>query len=138
MSKAGSKYTLRMVLFVVIALSLLRILYPLLKNHRNSAQSDQEVTSLISRNIDHLVLTKHAKCRMDCRDITEQEIKEVLQKGNINYSKSELADERGPSYALEGFSHEQQHLRIIIAPKKNELVIVTCIDLDKDWQCDCN
>jgi hypothetical protein len=137
MNKAGGKYTLIIVL-VVIALSLVRIIYPLLKNHRNSAQTDQEVTSFISRNIDHLVLSKHAKCRMDCRDITEQEIKEILQKGNINYNKSELDDKRGPSYALEGFSHEQQHLRIIVAPKKKELVVVTCIDLDKEWQCDCN
>ncbi len=34
-----------------------------------------------------LVFTRHARCRMDCRHITVQEIKEILDKGSINYSK---------------------------------------------------
>jgi hypothetical protein len=75
---------------------------------------------------------------MECRDITEEEIKEILHDGNINYNKSDLNDKRGATYALEGYSNEHQHLRIVFAPKQNEMVVVTCIDLDKEWQCDCN
>jgi hypothetical protein len=91
-----------------------------------------------NRNIDHLTITKHARCRMDCRNVTLEEVKEILHDGNINYMKSDLKDERGPTYALEGYSHVKQHLRIVFAPKQTELVVVTCIDLDKEWQCDCN
>ncbi len=75
---------------------------------------------------------------MQCRDITETEIKEILHDGNINYAKSELNDSRGPKYALEGYSDDHQHLRIIFAPEQNGMVVVTTIDLDKEWQCNCN
>lgn len=96
------------------------------------------LTEALDRNRDNLVITKHARCRMECRAITEQEIKEILQIGNINYNKSNLKDERGPTYALEGYSADKQHLRIVVAPKKHEIVVVSCIDLDKEYKCDCN
>jgi hypothetical protein len=88
-----------------------------------------------NRHTGPLVLTKHVRCRMQCRDITEQEINEILQEGQINYTKSELDAPRGPRYALEGYSHEHQHLRIIFVPEQNDIVVVTCIDLDKEWPC---
>ena len=87
------------------------------------------------RDTGHLVLTKHVRCRMQCREITEQEIKEILQDGQINYNKSELDASRGPRYALDGYSHEHQHLRVIFVPEQNDIVVVTCIDLDKEWPC---
>ena len=133
-----SKNRLIIVAVIVFAVLLLRIASPFLRrSHGTTSQTPQQVTEL-NRNTDHLILTKHAKCRMECRDITEEEIKEILHDGNINYNKSDMNDERGPTYALEGYSHEHQHLRIIFAPKRDELVVVTCIDLDKEWQCDCN
>lgn len=92
----------------------------------------------INRNIDNLRITQHAKCRMECRDITNDEIKEILQHGDINYMKSNVNDKRGATYALEGYSHDHQHLRVVFAPKKDEMVVVTCIDLDKEYECDCN
>ncbi|MGI8582026.1 MAG: DUF4258 domain-containing protein [Chitinophagaceae bacterium] len=74
---------------------------------------------------------------MECRDITEDEIKQILHDGNINYNKSDLHNERGAIYTLEGYSHEHQHLRKVFAPERDELM-VTYINLDKEWQCDCN
>ena len=95
--------------------------------------------SVINRNIDHLIITRHARCRMDCRHITIPEIKEILHDGNINYNKSQPNDNRGPKYALEGYTHERQHLRIIFAPENESMVVVTCIDLDNEWACEsCN
>jgi hypothetical protein len=92
-----------------------------------------------NRSNDHLILTKHAKCRMDCRHITENELKEILHDGNINYNKSELQNTRGPKYALEGYTSEHQHLRVIFAPEIKDMIVVTCIDLDTEWQCpSCN
>ena len=46
-----------------------------------------------------------------------------------------MNDSRGPKYALEGYTHEHQHLLIIFAPENNAMVVVTCIDLDTEWQC---
>jgi hypothetical protein len=85
-----------------------------------------------------LILTRHARCRMDCRHITEEEIHEILDKGTINYNKSEPGARPDPKYAVEGFTTERQHLRIIIAPEGEKLIVVTCIELDVEWQCHCD
>ena len=80
--------------------------------------------------------TKHARCRMECRSITQKEVKEIVRKAEVNYAKSELDAAQGPKYALEGTTtQDKQHVRIIVAPKQKHLSIVTVIDLDKDWEC---
>jgi len=135
MSGAWAKYRLIIFGIIIIAFFIARTVLPVFKTGKGN-----EITPLpgLNRNSNNLVITKHAACRMNCRDITEAEIKEILHEGNINYMKSDLYDSRGPSYAVEGYSHEHQHLRIVFAPKNDVLVVVTCIDLDKEWQCDCN
>jgi Domain of unknown function (DUF4258) len=85
-----------------------------------------------------LVFTRHARCRMDCRHITPKEIHEILEEGTINYEKSEPAAQPDPKYALEGYTAEQQHLRIIIAPEGMKLIVITCIELGVEWSCHCN
>jgi hypothetical protein len=77
---------------------------------------------------------------MDCRKVTQREIEDILQNGNINYRKSELqGNDCSKKYAVEGYSkQDNQHLRIIFAPCNNEVTVVTCIDLDVDYECTCN
>lgn len=94
----------------------------------------EEPFNRITRN---LIYSKHARCRMDCRHIDESEVLEILQKGQLNTEKIE-SDERGKTYPLEGITHDKQHVRIVFAPKQDELVVVTVIDLDKEWTCNCN
>lgn len=89
------------------------------------------------RNNSHLILTKHIKCRMDCRHITEDEIKEIIRNGKVNYNKSGIGSKGDSTFALEGFSHENQHIRVVVAPESDGLVLITCIDLDKEWPCNC-
>jgi hypothetical protein len=85
-----------------------------------------------------LIFTRHARCRMDCRHITEPEIREVLDSGTINYAKSEPDARPDPKYAVESYTEEHQHLRIIVAPSGDKLIIITCIELGVEWQCHCN
>jgi hypothetical protein len=89
-----------------------------------------------NRNTTNLIFSKHAKCRMDCRNIDESEVKEILVKGKINHKKIQR-DKRGMTYPVEGLTHDNQQVRIVFAPKGNALVVVTVIDLGKDWSCDC-
>ena len=112
----------------------------------SSGQQDKPVISNKQSKVEYkagldcsrpLVLTKHAKCRMACRDISYDEINQIVKNGNINTGKSELNTEN-PKYAVEGVSHDGQHIRIILAPQKQNLVVVSCIDLDKEWACDCD
>jgi len=91
----------------------------------------------INRHPDQIIYSRHARCRMDCRHITETEIKEILDRGKINYGKIE-ENPKGKTYPLEGITDEHQHLRIVFAPKgDNDIEVVTCIDLDTEWSCDC-
>jgi hypothetical protein len=120
------------------------------KEPKANVQTDQQITvpavlppsdspsrdEGLNRRTSHIFYSKHARCRMECRHIDESEIKEILEKGTINYSKVE-EDARGKTYPLEGVTHDNQHVRIVFAPKDDGLLVVTCIDLDRDWSCDC-
>ena len=89
-----------------------------------------------NRKTSNLIFSKHAKCRMQCRNIDESEIREILKTGKINHKKIQ-SDKRGMTYPVEGFTHDRQHVRIVFAPKADALVVVTVIDLDTEWKCDC-
>jgi hypothetical protein len=105
-----------------------------LKNDPSSRVSSRDPFDPRAR----LILTKHALCRMDCRHITVKEIHEVLDHGTINYGKSEPDARPDPKWAVEGFTDEHQHLRIIVAPEEENLIVITCIELGVEWTCHCN
>jgi hypothetical protein len=84
-----------------------------------------------------LVYSKHARCRMGCRQIDADEVKEILLNGKLDESRIE-EDEKGVTYPLEGLTKDRQYVRIVFAPKKNEIVVVTVIDLENEWPCNCN
>ena len=91
----------------------------------------------INRSPSRIIYSRHARCRMECRYIDESEVKEILQTGVVNASKIH-ENEKGKTYPLEGITHDKQHVRIVFAPKENDAVeVVTCIDLDNDWPCNC-
>ena len=91
----------------------------------------------LDRRVSFLEYTQHARCRMDCRHITQEEIKDILQNGQINYRKSEAQGRPCPTYALEGYSADKQHLRIVFAQCDTKTKVVTCIDLDTEFECHC-
>ena len=91
-----------------------------------------------------LEYTKHAACRMECRHISEAEIRELLGngkspgKGEINYNKSNVHDKPYPTYAIEGITSDGKDLRIVIADVEDISRVVTTIDLKlKHDNCDC-
>ncbi len=84
-----------------------------------------------------LTLTKHAQCRMDCRNISEAEIIDIMNNGSINYSKSEVRAIPCKKYAIEGKTQDGQNVRIIYGLCDMETKVITAIDLDKEYTCDC-
>ncbi len=84
-----------------------------------------------------ITLSKHAQCRMDCRRIREEEIREILATGKENIRKSDPHGKPCPTKALEGWSSDQQHIRVIAAQCDQMIKIVTVIDLETDWECSC-
>lgn len=48
------------------------------------------------RRISYLEYSNHAKCRMQCRRISQAEVEEIMQEGKINYNKSDLRECKMP------------------------------------------
>jgi hypothetical protein len=138
------KKVLPIVLFIILALVAigLRRCNNEGTNYKPSVSTQSQSRSTgnsrgLDRNPSKYYFTKHARCRMDCRHITQREVKAILANGTINYSKSNLQDNRGPTYAVEGTTEDRQRVRIIFAPKQRHMSVVTVIDLDKEYDCDC-
>jgi hypothetical protein len=89
------------------------------------------------RRTSFLEYTRHARCRMECRKITQAEVQDIMREGKINYRKSDVKDRPCPTYALEGYTDDNQHVRIVFAQCDQSTKVVTCIDLEREWQCDC-
>lgn len=85
-----------------------------------------------------LELSMHGECRMKCRNISLDEVKALLKSGKINYDKSNVHEKPYGTYAVEGTTADNQHVRLIIADCDTISKLVTAIDLDlpKDT-CSC-
>lgn len=124
-------------LLLLIAMILLYLLF--FRKERSTSPSTAHRTDHREAAFRHhrIYYTKHAKCRMDCREIDESEVKEILKDGTINYNKSELKSAPCPKYAIEGITHDKQHVRIIVGDCSSQASIITVIDLDHEFECDC-
>jgi hypothetical protein len=89
-------------------------------------------------NYQKLEYTQHGECRMKCRNITEEELKQAMKSGKVNYDKSEVHDKPCPTYAIEGLTASGKKLRIVIADCDTTSRVVTAIDLNmENDSCDC-
>lgn len=84
-----------------------------------------------------LIYTKHAKCRMACRYIDENDIKYALKSGKINYAKSNKKDLPCPTYSVETRCNDGQKVRIVCADCDENTKIITVIDLENEFSCNC-
>jgi len=89
------------------------------------------------RRISFLEYTAHARCRMECRFISQKEVEELMKEGKINYKKSNISAKPCPTYALEGVSSDGQKLRIVFAQCDFTTKVVTAIDLNNEFSCSC-
>jgi hypothetical protein len=85
----------------------------------------------------HLYYTRHALCRMDCRHISKDDIKEIMRKGIINFNKSNRRDRPCPTFALQGETGDGEKLRVVFAQCDDETKVVTCYNLEEDFDCHC-
>jgi hypothetical protein len=106
------------------------------KNNREDDTANRN--NGFDRTTSYLDYTQHAKCRMECRHITQEEVRDIMKNGTINYRKSTAQGKPCPTYALEGYTQkDNQHVRIVFAQCDNKTKVVTCIDLDNDFTCHC-
>ena len=88
---------------------------------------------MLSRPLD---VTRHGACRMACRRVDHDEVLAVLRAGRLDPSRTRT-DGACPSHAIEGAGTDGHRLRIVFAACADETRVVTAIDLDEDWPCDC-
>ncbi len=127
---------------IIILISLAIIFLRKKENGKEETKTVKEKAVNRNRGFDRrtsfIKYSKHARCRMDCREITEQEVREIMAEGKINYHKSDLKSAGCPRYALEGRTTEEQRVRIIFAQCDDSTVVVTVIDLETDYECNCD
>ena len=130
-------------IILVFALAALVFIINQCKDERSANNRKSENTTTINRDkgfdrrISYLEYSKHAKCRMQCRKISQEEVEEIMAGGKINYHKSDLQNARCPRYAVEGITGDNQKTRIVFAQCNDKTTVVTVIDLDREWSCDC-
>jgi hypothetical protein len=137
--------SLRLVIYLVMLLTLILAAWFLSrKSYKPEVKKQPDVRLSVNRNhgfhrnIDYLEYTKHARCRMDCRKISEAEVKEIMLTGNINYRKSNVKASPCPVYAVEGITTtDDQRVRIVFAQCDRKTKVVTCIDLENEFNCAC-
>ena len=128
----NKKFVRKVVAIILLALGVIIFFYK--KTEKGNVIP---VSENFNRKLTPIIYTKHAKCRMGCRHIDEQEVTEILYNGTINYKKSQPNSKPDPKYALEGYTKDKQHVRIIFAPTNKGMVVITCIDVNEEWQCNC-
>jgi len=113
------------------------------KPKTNTTREKKDPASTVNRDrgfdrrISYLEYSNHAKCRMASRKISQAEVEEIMRDGKINYNKSDIQNARCPRYALEGITRDDQRVRIIFAQCNESTTVVTVIDLETDYKCDC-
>jgi hypothetical protein len=118
--------------FVVVLLVMLFFLL-----YRSGYLTREQSSGSLVRNPSQLIYTKHARCRMDCRMISDEEVRKILREGKINFRKSNPDKKPEAQYALEGSTDDGQEVRIVFAVSPGKAVVVTVIDLKKEWPCQC-
>ena len=139
------KKALPLILLVIVAVALLFIKRCSYGN--SSSAKDKTPTGStpaeahrdrgFDRRVSYLQYSNHAKCRMECRHVTQSEVEETMRDGKVNYRKSDIKNARCPRYAVEDETKDGQHVRIVFAQCDNYTEVVTVIDLDTEWTCDC-
>ena len=129
--------------FPYILLALLAIAALFIKRCRNGSHIKKAATDNIDRNngldrrLSFIEYTDHAKCRMECGHISTSAIENGLQNWPIDTSASEFNAHPCPIFALEGYTANKQHLRIIFGQCDFKTKLVTCMNIDSVYDCRC-
>lgn len=81
--------------------------------------------------------TRHARCLMNCKHISDKEIEKLISKGKLNSKESFPKDKPCPTFAVEGLTADSQSVRIIVGECAGVARVITVIDLAKERKCNC-
>jgi hypothetical protein len=84
-----------------------------------------------------LLFYAFAQCRMQCLQVSEADIKAILQTGVINLGRSRRAQRPCPTFAVQGRTARKQYIRAIFEQCRNGTYLLNCYNLERDATCDC-
>ena len=102
-----------------------------------SAKNSAKRNNGFDRTLSYIEYTDHAVCRMECRKISQEDIEDIMRNGEINYNKSEVKQAPCPVYAVQGYTRDREHLRVIFGQCDYQTKVITCYNLDQDFECHC-
>ena len=82
--------------------------------------------------------TKHARCMMNCKHISEVEIEKLINSGKLNSKESFRYDKPCPTFAVEGLTADSQNLRVIVGECAGVARVITVINIANEQKCNCN
>lgn len=100
-------------------------------------QQESRPKEAFDRSVKELRYTRDARCRMECRRINEGEIKEIMKKGIINFSRSDRRGLPCPTFALQGRTGKGAHIRVYFLQCAEATTVVDCYNLGRDAECAC-
>jgi len=100
-------------------------------------QHEPRPKEAFERNPSKLSYSKDAICLMDCLQISKEDINEIMQKGIINFSRSDRNNRPCPSFTLQGKTNMGKKLRVLFAQCPEETTVITVYNLKRDIECDC-
>lgn len=127
------------ILLLIVAVAAQRTcsIVPTVPHSRDRESNTTTSPESFNRDVEGLEYTKHARCRMDCRAISERDVEEILLGGSVDRGRSDFNDKPCPTFAIEGYTMDREHLRVVFAQCRNRTRVVTCINLDEDFACHC-
>lgn len=126
------------VLLIIVILLLSTLLYHRWQN-LNAYKKDENIrnSQKFDRRSSKINYTEFALCRMKCGSILKADVEEIMRRGEINYAITNVAKKPCPTYALQGYTTDNQHLRVIFAQCDNSTEVVTLYNLEKEIDCLC-
>ena len=127
-------------LIVVLAMLVLAIrrCQQVKSDHRKvkSAKSERS-TRGFQRQISLIAYTPDARCSMQCNKISKEDIEEIMQRGTINYRKTNVKRTPCPVYTLQGFTNDREQIQVVFEQCPDKTNLVTCSNLNRTGTCDC-
>lgn len=89
------------------------------------------------RNPARVVYSHFARCQMACRNISKEEVEELMQKGIINFTQSNRMASPCPKFALQGRTESGKSLRVFFLQCPEGTRVLSCKNLKESTACIC-
>ena len=95
------------------------------------------VREAFHRQPERLYFYAFARCRMQCLDISNDDITRIMRSGVILMNKSNRALRPCPVFSVQARTLKDKYIRVVFEQCRNGTYVVNCYNLEQDTTCDC-